>query len=72
VFESVLESSSILLGVLFSSRTSMVMRWTILGSVLVERLLHGVFSWQRCLPMWGVRWTGWPTPCTGLWSIAAS
>jgi hypothetical protein len=43
VFESVLESSSSLLGVLFSSWAFLVMRWMIPRSVLVEVASWGLF-----------------------------
>jgi hypothetical protein len=36
VFESILESSSSLLGVLSGSQAILVMRWTIPGSILIE------------------------------------
>jgi hypothetical protein len=42
VFLSVLESSSGLSGILFSSRAFLVMRW-----------LQDVFTWRLSLPTWG-------------------
>jgi hypothetical protein len=46
VFESVLESSSSLSGVLFNSQAFPVMRWTMPGKVLIE-----VDSWGLYLAM---------------------
>jgi hypothetical protein len=59
VFESVLESSSSLLGVLFSSWAFLVMRWMIPRSVLVEVASWGLFLAVRSSHVGGGGWLRW-------------
>jgi hypothetical protein len=61
VFSSVPESSSGPQGILFSTRV-----------FLVTKCYWDIFTWRLSLPTWGLAWTGWLTPSTGLWLVAIS